>query len=481
MKKAFLSIILLVFTIPAVAQKNSFTKDTNSNKVVIEALKTKIPNFMKEADVPGMAVALIRNGKLVWTNGFGVKNADTQEAVSNDTIFEAASLSKPVVAYATLKLVDQGKIDLDVPLNKYLGNNYDVGDDKRLDMITARRVLSHSSGFPNWRRPQNSKILPINFTPGEKFSYSGEGFVYLSKVIEKITNMKFEDFIRKMVFEPLKMDASSFVWQDEYEKLKVFNHNAIGKVTNRRKDDQPNAAASLHTTAEDYSKFVIAVLKGKGLKDKTHQSMLTPQIKVNKEKAPQLSWGLGIGLQEDENGKSFWHWGDNGNNKSFIIASTKNKNAILFFTNGANGLSFLQEILNDGIGGEHQAVQWLDYERYDSPARILLKDIVNINADAALNNYDKRRKTDDTNTLSESQMNRLGYNLIYLKKIDEAIIVFEKNAKDFPKSANVWDSLAESHMVKGNKELAIKYYEKSLELNPENKNAVEQIKKLKSN
>jgi tetratricopeptide (TPR) repeat protein len=385
------------------------------------------------------------------------------------------------VAYATLKLVDQGKIDLDVPLNKYLGNNYDVGDDKRLNLITARRVLSHSSGFPNWRRPQNSKILPITFTPGEKFSYSGEGFVYLSKVIEKITGMKFEDVIQKMVFKPLEMNASSFVWQDKYEKLKVFNHNSLGKVANRRKDNQANAAASLHTTAGDYSNFVIAVLKGKGLKKKTHQAMLTPQIKVSEEKAPNLSWGLGIGLQEDENGRSFWHWGDNGNNKSFIIASAKTENAILFFTNGANGLSFLEEILKEGVGGENSSVSWLDYEKYNSPGRTLFKEILKTNVDAALKNYQSRRKENHGNSINESQMNRLGYNLMSMEKLDEAIKIFEQNTIDFPESANVWDSLAESYMKKGNSELAIKYYKRSLELDPENKNAAEQIKKLKSN
>ena len=482
MKKLSISLIflLLIFSVSIFAQKNSFSGNSNTSKATIARLKKNIPELMKKADVPGMSVALIQNGKLVWNEGFGVKNAETKEVVTNETVFEAASLSKPVVAYAVLKLVDEGKIDLDIPLKKILGNNYDVGDDERLNLITARRVLSHSSGFPNWRRPFDSKILLINFKPGEKFSYSGEGFVYLSKVVEKITNMKFEDFIKKMVFEPLEMKSSSFIWQDRFDKLKVFNHDLLGNVSGRNERKESNAAASLETTAEDYAKFVVAVLNGKGLKKQTHAQMLTPQIKVNEEKAPKLSWGLGVGLQDDEKGKSFWHWGDNGNNKSFMIASVGSKNAIVYFANASNGLSFLHEILSVGIGGENPAIAWLDYERYDSPARILLKDIIANGAENSLKTYRESRKKSASESINESQMNRLGYMLLRIEKKADALEVFKQNAEDFPKSANVWDSLAEGYLENGEKELAIKFYKKSLELDPENKNAEDKIKELGS-
>ena len=268
MKILTLILVLLIASLSLIAQKNSSGGDAKSSKETIQRLKANLPKLMSKADVPGLSVALICGGKLVWFDGFGTKNSDTGEPVAKTTIFEVASLSKPVFAYATLKLVDQGKIDLDTPLNKYLGNNYDVGDDARLTLITVRRVLSHSSGFPNWRRPRKSKTLPINFTPGEKFSYSGEGFVYLSKVIEKITKTKFEIYIEKEVFAPLGMTNSSFVWKADYGRSKTFNHNALGNPTKRRENRPANAAASLHTTAEDYSKFMIAALKRNRFKNK---------------------------------------------------------------------------------------------------------------------------------------------------------------------------------------------------------------------
>ena len=117
-----------------------------------------------------MSIGLIRNGKTVWLYGFGVKDKETQAPVQTDTIFEAASLSKPVFTYGVLKLVDQGKLDLDAPLSSYLPKPY--VPDERVSKITARLVLSHRTGFPNWRGDDG---LPIYFSPGERFSYSGEG------------------------------------------------------------------------------------------------------------------------------------------------------------------------------------------------------------------------------------------------------------------------------------------------------------------
>src|SRR5215467_468183 len=141
----------------------------------VARLETEVPRLMREADIPGMSITLIRGGKIAWHGNFGVKNAKSAQPIDDDTVFEAASLSKPVFAYAVLKLVEQGKLGLDVPLTSYLPKPY-IADD-RLKEITARFVLSHRTGFPNWRGEGNP--LTIHFTPGERFSYSGEGFVYL--------------------------------------------------------------------------------------------------------------------------------------------------------------------------------------------------------------------------------------------------------------------------------------------------------------
>ena len=193
-------------------------------------------------------------------------------------------------------LVDEGKLNLDTPLNKYLGNNYDVVNDDRINLITARHVLSHTSGFPNWRNGDRSSPLPINFRPGEKWSYSGEGMVYLSKVVERITGMRFEAFMQKYALQPLGMTASSYIWRNRYDSMKAYRHDVMGALSGRNQPDngkedtlhdEGNAAASLQTTPTDYAKFIIAIMNGKGLKKATREQMLTPQSRVNQKYPPE--------------------------------------------------------------------------------------------------------------------------------------------------------------------------------------------------
>lgn len=456
---------------------------------VTSRLERDLPQLMKKADVPGLSIALIRNGVVVWHRGFGVKDSRTKEPVKDDTVFEAASLSKPVFAYATMKLVDAGKFDLDKPLNQYLPGNYDVGPDPRLDQITARRVLSHTSGFPNWRG--GDPVLRIFFTPGEKFSYSGEGFVYLSKVIEHITGEKFNDFMKRTVFGPLGMTNSSYVWQNGYDTQKTSRHNSLGEPSPQNKPSAANAAASLHTTAEDYARFVAGVMNGAELKKGTLTRMLTRQIQVDEggmnttsrpadKLSPTISWGLGFGLQITADGPSFWHWGDNGDTKAFFVAYQRQKIGVVVFTNSFNGLSFMPELLDEAIGGQQPALAWIKYESYNSPRRLLLKDIVANGAEQALLKYREWRKgRAASDHLTEQQMNSFGYELLYgLKRVKDAIEVFKLNVADYPQSANTWDSLGEGYMVDGNKELAIKNYQRSIELNPKNINGIAMLKKL---
>ena len=455
-------------------------------KAAIAKLEADIPSLLQQSDVPGLSIALIRNGKLVWSGAFGVSNADTRKPVDANTVFEAASLSKPVFAYAVLKLVDQGKLALDSPLNRYLGNNYDVVNDDRINLITARRVLSHTSGFPNWRDNDGTKTLLIHFKPGEKFSYSGEGMVYLSKVVSAITGLRFEEFMQEYALRPLGMTASSYIWRSRYDTLKAYRHDLLGHLAGRNQPpdakedtahDDGNAAASLQTTAGDYARFVIALMKGTGLKKTTWEQMLTPQIRVDST-YPPVAWGLGIGLETMPEGEYCWHWGDNGNAKAYVTAFLPDKNAVVYFADGSNGLSFTKELLDDAIGGDHPAVAHLNYERYNSPGRLLLKAAIAKGASEALKDYREQR---NGKLIDESSMNQLGYALIGMKRLDDAILVFAQNTVDYPQSWNVWDSLAEAYMDKGDKEQAIADYEKSLQLNPGNTNGAAQLTKLKSN
>jgi CubicO group peptidase (beta-lactamase class C family) len=375
---------------------------TSVDKQLFAQLEQRIPRLMSEGDIPGLSIALVRDADVAWSRGFGVKNAETKEPVDDNSVFEAASLSKPVFAYAVLKLVDSGKIDLDAPLTKYIPGRYDVGDDPRLDQITARRVLSHTTGFPNWR-PRGDARLKIYFTPGDRFSYSGEGFVYLSRVVEHITGEKLEVFMKRTVLEPLGMKSSGYLWREDYDSRKVFGHNSISGVSGRNKPDNANAAASLHTTATDYARFVVAIMKGTALKPETASLMLTPQISVDQsgpnnlvrpdpKLSPAISWGLGWGLQKTDEGISFWHWGDNGDAKAYVVAFPKQRTGLVMFANSANGLSIISEVVADALGGQQPALSWISYEAYNSPMRLMFKAILKSDAESVLSDYRKRRQ-----------------------------------------------------------------------------------------
>jgi CubicO group peptidase (beta-lactamase class C family) len=489
LKRLISALVITICLIVHVAFAQKSRPRATLNNAAVSRLEQTIPHLMTEADIPGLSIAVIRDSKVIWTRGFGVTNSETKARVNDNTVFEAASLTKPVFAYAVLKLVDNGKLDLDTPLVKYLPGRYDVGDDPRLDQITARRVLSHTTGFPNWR-PRGDKTLKMYFSPGLRFSYSGEGFVYLSKVVEQITGESQQAFIKRTVFDPLDMKSSELVWRNEYESLKTFTHDWVGGVSGRGKPDKPNAAASLHTTANDYAKFVIAMLKGTGLKPATARLMLTPQASVtlagafnlnapDAKLSPTVSWGLGWGLEQTQDGTAFWHWGDNGDTKAFVLAVPKQKTGLVMFANSANGLSIINELVESVMGNDHPSLAWLNLERYNSQPRLMLKAIVKSDAETVLTDYrGHRAQAENKLSLTENEMNRLGYQLLRLKRIKDAIAVFTQNTVDFPQAFNTWDSLAEGYMIDGDKESAIKYYKKSLELNPDNTNAAQKLKEL---
>ncbi|MEM6629590.1 MAG: serine hydrolase domain-containing protein, partial [Bacteroidota bacterium] len=170
--------------------------------------QTKIDTFfidlIETHGIPGISVAIIDDGSVIYNAAYGVKANDTNKPVDTQTIFSAASLSKQVFTYAVMKLVESGSIDLDRPLYQYLEFE-DLMHDERHSKITARMVLSHSSGLPNWR---NGK-LELQFDPGEEYQYSGEGFVYLGKVVEHLQQKEINQVINELVFIPLGMSNSS--------------------------------------------------------------------------------------------------------------------------------------------------------------------------------------------------------------------------------------------------------------------------------
>jgi CubicO group peptidase (beta-lactamase class C family) len=246
-------------------QKSTESKDGPPWETLIGELEKLIPKLMNEAIVPGLSTAVIKDAKLVWHRAFGVKDSASKEPVDYDTVFEAGSMSKPVFAYAVMKLCEKGVIGLDTPLTKYTAERFLQGD-PRLELITARHVLSHTSGFQNWR--SDTEPLKIHFTPGEKYLYSGEGYSYLQSIVTHLTGQPIEMFMKTNLFVPFGMTSSGYVWNKTVERRAARPHDEKGRPFDKGKPSAADAAryaaaGGLHTTPTDYAKFIIEVITPK--------------------------------------------------------------------------------------------------------------------------------------------------------------------------------------------------------------------------
>jgi CubicO group peptidase (beta-lactamase class C family) len=222
----------LAFPVLSLAVRSQGSRVASGPNALIADLEEQIPKLMADAGVPGISIAIVQDAKLLWHRGFGVRDSESKALFDNDTVFEVASLSKPVFAYAVMKLCEKGVMDLDRPLTKYTPERF-LPDDPRLDLITARHCLSHTSGFPNWR--SDEEPLKLLFTPGEKWSYSGEGYSYLQSVVTHLTGTDTATYIKRNLLTPFRMTSSGYLWSDTMEKRMVRGHDPEGKPLERRR------------------------------------------------------------------------------------------------------------------------------------------------------------------------------------------------------------------------------------------------------
>lgn len=367
-----------------------WSRATQSDAELIARLTKSIPARLNDSQVPGLQIALIREARVIWSQGFGTRSVTGKEPVNTETVFEAASLSKPAFAYMALKLCELGKLGLDTPLTEYMPEPF-IPDEPRLKLITARMVLSHSSGLSHARPP--GAPLTIGFTPGTDFSYSAPGFQYLQIVIERLTGRGLSELMDEYLLKPLGMSNSSFGWQERFRKNFAEGHGRNGKpglsgngrymrMTEEQRQKfnrdypenrEPGAAAGLYTTATDFAKYMIEIMRS-SKKDKTHLSeqavaeMLRPQVKVRKamsigQPVRGVSWGLGWGIEETNEGDAFWHWGDWGVYRNFAVGYRNQGTGLVVMTNSFHGARVYMEMIKEAIGGTHPALDFLLYQK----------------------------------------------------------------------------------------------------------------------
>lgn len=356
----------------------------------------ELPRLMRIAGVPGVAIAVVDRAKPVWSGSFGVKNMLTRDPVREDTLFEAASMTKPVFAYVVMRLVDEKRLDLDTPLVAYR-RAPNPGNDPNLERITARHVLEHSTGLPNW----SSEPLVTSQPPGSAFSYSGEAFVWLQLVVEKITGMGLGSLMKAKLFDPAGMSHSSFGWDEGIANALVFGHseppegeqklprqptremgdrllplaakwrkpiaswtyeNSVAAMRETDPKSPPsthgllvNTAGGLLTTASDYAKFMVLMMDRSNraaweISDTARQAMLTPRLEI---RGRDITRALGWELEQGPSGPLFQHSGSNyGIFKTLGVGDVRRGRAIVVLTNAANGNALAARIVREATGIE---------------------------------------------------------------------------------------------------------------------------------
>ncbi len=334
------SLVMLVVAISAGLQPAPVVLADDEPKD-FTALEPYINAEMKKSRVPGLSLVIFNEREILYSKGFGVKSAATGEPVGEDTVFQAASFSKTLTAYAAMILVERGQLSLNDPLDKYLKKPY-LPDTKYAQQITLRMILNHTSGLSNDSDGRDRKVY---FAPGAHFSYSGAGFRYLQQVMEDVTGLPFAELMDREIIKPLAMNSSSYVFKEEWLSAMATGHEAGKAFPIARK--AVNAAYSLLTTPGDMARFNQEVCHPTLLKPETVGQMLTPTVQWR----GAIYWGLGFGILKSSAEDFFWHWGNLYYYTSIMLTGKESKTGVIIMTNANTGMRLAErlaiKIVND--------------------------------------------------------------------------------------------------------------------------------------
>ena len=469
-----------------------------------------VTGLMDSANVTGLCLAIINDNEVAYLQTYGFRNNEKKERMDENTIMQGASFSKALFAYIAMQLVQKKVLDLDKSLYSYLDKplpEYDEYEDLAADdqwkRLTARICLNHTTGFPNLRfiNPRGTGKLEFFFKPGTRYAYSGEGINLLQFVVEQITDKGLDELADEMVFTPLGMERSSFVWKEKFEDNYAAGHDLVESVLDYRRRSKPSGAGSFLTSISDYSKFIAAVMQGKGLDKAIWRTMISPSIRINsKRQFPtlmaettdindpiELSYGLGWGTLKCEYGQAFFKEGHGRGFQNYNINFIDQKTSLVIMTNSDNGEKIFKDLLERVIGDTYTPWEWEGYIPYDKikpkPIGVYLYDILILeNAENAIKAYKKIKNSPVKRDFifDEDQLDNLGYQMMKEKKTGYAIELFKLNIEEYPDSATAYESLGDAYRYDGKVILDIDNYKKSLGLNPDNDKARQVLKELEN-
>ena len=436
------------------------------------------------------SVLVADQGKIIYKKGFGMANMEWDIPNAPDTKHRLGSITKQFTAMLIMQLVAEGKLDLQTPISKYLPDYSKVNGDK----ITIHQLLNHTSGTPNYtsfpnffkemsRNPYTPTEMletfadsTLNFTPGERFAYSNSGYILLGAIIEKVTGKSYETVLQEKIFGPLKMENTGFDHHSTILKKRATGYEMQGSTPENSPYidmSTPYAAGSMYSTVEDLFLWDQALYTEK-LLPKKYMDMMYEKYVPAFGQFYGYGWSVGhipIGNSKDSIAIIAHGGGINGFNTMITRMPQEKATVILLNNSGRAPLDDISIAINGILHGA----------TYDLPkqslAKLVYNEIVDKNLNAGLAFYEKNKGSKEY-SVTESEMNTMGYTLLQAEKKQEAEAVFKLNVEAYPKSFNAYDSYGEALMEQGKNELAIVNYKKSVELNPASQHGIEMLKKL---
>ena len=347
---------------------------------------------MAETGTKGLAVAIIDHGRVHYVRAYGVRNV-RGDPLTTDTVMYGASLTKTVFAFTVLQLFDEGKLSLDTPLAAYLdkplpgydtdaiypdkyGPYRDLANDPRWEKITARNVLTHSTGFANFWWDEPDQKLRIHFDPGSHYSYSGEGMILLQFVIENGGKGKGLGVdlgkLTQANFDRLGMTRTSLQWRPDFRPNLADGFNDKGETVPHDERSKVRVAGSMDTTVSDLSKFVAALTRHEGLSAASYAEMLKPQLHIgtatqfpnfapdlptNRQRR-DLSAGLGVITFEGPQGPGFFKGGHDGQTANMMVCIEKSKRCVLLMSNDVRAEAGYAKLLGLILGNTGVPLEW---------------------------------------------------------------------------------------------------------------------------
>ncbi len=350
-----------------ILQKDELQAKTNCK--VNLGFEDKVTGWLAENNVPAAGIGLIENGEIKYVKVFGELRKGVP--APDNAIFNVASITKTVVTMLTLKLVETGQWNLDEPLSDYWVDP-DVANDSLHTKLTTRHVLTHTTGFPNWRSDHPDHKLAFEFPPGTKYQYSGEGYEYLRRALEHKFKKPLDKLTDSLLFKPLGMKDTHQSWDSTMDESRfAMWHDHEGNRYDMPYKTGVSAASDLLTTVEDYCKFGMYVMNGGGLSSALFNDMVTPHSNIQKHSAMGLGWFIINGLPNGE--YAIYHMGGNPGVKTLAVFLPKSKRGVVIFTNGENGMYVYNNVVKEAFDIGDSIYEYM-YERPNMPAMVHVPD-----------------------------------------------------------------------------------------------------------